>query len=160
MQNKIGHFLLQDIGRLWCSIWFHQSFLNNCSEIWMTHSLMLSESSITGKHLFCAPHQERWHAAFSTWIYFKLPKKNKTLSLFKNKWNGMETQVTDSYRLPNWVVSDLVAQSLQYCCVVKNVYSSIHSWMQRSNKLQTIPFCASTLFARKSLLDRNEYGKT
>lgn len=141
MQNKIGHFLLQDIGRLWCSIWFHQSFLNSCSEIWMTHSLMLSESTITGKHLFCAPHRERWHAAFSTWIYFKLPKKNKTLSLFKNKWNGMETQVTDSYRL----LTEL------YLIWWPSLYNTVVLWKmcirlyiaecRGATKLQTIPFC-------------------
>lgn len=91
MNYKIGHVLSQEIGRHWSSIWFRQSFSSNCSEIWTTHSLMLSETSITGEHLFWARQRERWHTAFSTWMYLKLPWKNKTLSLFENKCNGMET---------------------------------------------------------------------
>ena len=41
---------------------------------------MLSETSITGEHLFCAPQWERWPTTFSTWIYSKVPWKNKTPS--------------------------------------------------------------------------------
>jgi len=38
------------------------------------------------------------------------------------------------------------------------VYTSAEWNCKKEKKIQTTPFCASTLFARQSLLDRNECG--